>query len=37
MMYGLAPSPLTEFIYFKSSENRVTRGAARADCIIPQQ
>ncbi len=31
-MHGLAPSPLVDFITFKSIENRVTRGAAKADC-----
>ncbi len=34
-MHGLAPLPLVDFIQFKSIENRVARGAAKADCIIP--
>ncbi len=34
-MHGLPPPPLVDFIKFTSIENRVTRGAAKADCIIP--
>lgn len=36
-MYGLAPPPLTDFINLKPLENRVTRGAARVDYIIPRR
>lgn len=35
--YGLAPPPLCDFIHFRSSEVRVTRGAVREDCIIPRR
>ncbi len=35
IMPGSAPPPLADFIKFKSIENRVTRGAAKGDCIIP--
>jgi len=34
-MHCLAPPPLFGLITFKSNTNRVTRGAARRDCIIP--
>ncbi len=35
-MHGLALPSLVDFIKFKSIE-RVTRGAAKADCIIPHR
>ena len=35
--HGLAPPPLCDFIHFRSSEVRVTRGAMREDCIIPRR
>lgn len=37
IMHGLAPPPLADFIKSKSVENRITRGAIRADCIIPRR
>jgi len=35
IMHCLAPPPLFGLINFKSNTNRVTRAAARRDCIIP--
>ncbi len=35
-MHG-STSPLADFIKLKSIENRVTKGAAKADCIIPHR
>lgn len=37
ILHGMAPPPLSDLIRVRPNTNRVTRGASRGDCIIPQK